>query len=258
MENITETRKKILENAKSLLENKGLKGLTIQKLIEKCKIGKTTFYKFFHTKKELLLQLKYYGNNNNIRILSLKDQIAGIAREGFTKYGYSGFAMDSVARAAKLNRVTLYRYFSNKDELLEYCIRSEFDKIKELLSGHMQNHENPEEALKQYFDFLNIFLKTSRGNSLISESWNQIFKNNTIKNLTADLSRYFIDTFVRILEEGKKKGLFKHNFDASVFAGIIIMLQNGFMFTMTFEPEFNFPESVMNTILNMILNEIKH
>lgn len=257
MDNITNTRIKILENARGLIEAEGLKGLTIQRLIEKCGIGKTTFYRFFPTKKELLLQLKHFGNSNNTRIYSLKDQIAEIAREGFSRYGYNGIDMDSVARAARLNRVTLYRYFSNKDELLEYCIQSEFNKVKELLTMHMKKQGDPETALVQYFDFLNIFLKTSRNNSLISESWNQIFRNNRIKALTADLSRFFLNTFIGILEEGKQMGLFRSNFDTSVYAGIIIMLQNGFMFTMTFEPEFNSAETIMNAILNMILKELK-
>jgi AcrR family transcriptional regulator len=47
-------KKKILENAKEILEKEGLKGLTVQNLIEKCSIGKTTFYKQFQTKKDLL------------------------------------------------------------------------------------------------------------------------------------------------------------------------------------------------------------
>ena len=257
MENIAETRKKILENAKVLLENEGLKGLTIQNLIKKCGIGKTTFYRLFPTKKDLLLQLKHYGNNNHTRIFSHKDQIAEIALKGFIHNGYSGFDMESVAKAAKLNRVTLYRYFSNKDELLAYCMQGEFRKIKKLLSAHMLNNENPEEALKQYINFLNSFLENSRVNSLIAQSWNQIFKNTRIKELAADLNRYFTDTFVGIIEDGKEKGFFKPDLDSSIYARIIIMLQNGFMFTMTYEPEFNDPASTMHTILSMILNEIR-
>jgi len=257
MDNMTETKKKILENAKSLIENEGLKGLTIQNIIEKCGIGKTTFYRLFPTKKDLLLQLKYYGNNNQTKIFSQKDRIAEIAMKGLTKYGYYSLDMDSVAKAANLNRVTLYRYFSNKDDLLAYCMQSEFNKIKKLLSTHLQNHENPEEALRQYINFLNVFLSNSRGNPLIAQSWNQIFKNARIKDLAADLNKHFTDTFAGIIEDGKKKGFFKPDIDPSIYSGILIMLQNGFMFTMTYEPEFNEPESIMNAILSMILNEIK-
>lgn len=257
MEKVIEIKDKILENAKEIIENQGLKGLTVQNIIDKCGIGKTTFYKHFPTKKALLLQLRHFGNNSNPRISSLKEQIAEIAREGFSKYGYNNYDMDSIAKAAKLNRVTLYRYFSNKDELLEYCIQGEFVRIKTTLSEHLQKFDNPEEALRQCFSFLDNFLKVSKDNSLVSETWNQTHRNSRIKELSRDLDSFFVNVFINILEKGKEKGIFRSDVNTSIFSGIIIMLQNGFMLTLTYMPEISSTGLIMDTLLNMILKEIK-
>lgn len=257
MNDITGTKKRILETAKSMVEKEGLKGLTIQRIIDRCGIGKTTFYKLFPTKKELLLQLKYFGQPNPGRIYSLKDQIAEFALKSFKQYGYNGIDMEYIAKAANLNRVTLYRYFPNKDVLIAYCLQGEFNKVKDMLSEHVMKYENAEEALMHYFEFLGIFLRESKGNAFIAQSWALVMTNPAVQMLTADLGRHFLEAFMRILENGKEKGLFRKDIDNSIFAGIIIMLQNGFMFTMTFEPGFISPEAIMKTTFNMILKEIK-
>ena len=256
MEKTTDTKARILESAVEILEKDGLKGITIEKLIKKCGIGKTTFYRFFPTKKDLLLQLKYYSKND-IKISSVKDRIAEIAKEGFSKYGFTSLDMDSIARAANLNRVTLYRYFSNKDELLEYCIQGEFDRIKSMLAANVGNVPDPEKALKEHFNFLNFFFKISSQNSLISETWNQTLRNPRIKALARDLYSSFANMFARILEAGKEQGIFRKDVDSAVFTSIIIMLQNGIMFTLTFEPEVESFETVKDYILDMILRELK-
>jgi AcrR family transcriptional regulator len=53
-----------------------------------------------------------------------RDRIAGAARELFHKHGIRGIGVDAIAEAAGTNKMTLYRHFGSKDDLIVQCLRS--------------------------------------------------------------------------------------------------------------------------------------
>jgi len=256
MENISEQKKRLLESAKEIIEQEGLKGLTIQKLIERCSIGKTTFYRLFPTKKDLLMQLRNYGKSS-IKISSLKDQIALKARDNFVKYGFNNIDMDTIAKAVGLNRVTLYRYFSSKEELFEYCIETEFSKIKEIVSNLLYHIESPEDLIVQYMGLVDVFCKQAVKNHMISDVWNQTLRNPKIKALSKDLNETFADMFYSLLERGSKKGIFNKGIDIELISKMLVIMQNGLMFTLTFETDINRIDKVVEKMFETVLKEIK-
>ena len=56
--------------------------------------------------------------------LKPRDRIIGTARELFRKYGIRGIGVDAIAEAAGTNKMTLYRHFGSKDDLIVACLRS--------------------------------------------------------------------------------------------------------------------------------------
>src|SRR6188768_963104 len=52
-----------------------------------------------------------------------RERIIGTARELFRKHGIRGIGVDAIAEAAGTNKMTLYRHFGSKDELLAACLR---------------------------------------------------------------------------------------------------------------------------------------
>ena len=52
-----------------------------------------------------------------------KDRIVATARELFRKHGIRGVGVDTIAEAAGTNKMTLYRHFGSKDELIVACLR---------------------------------------------------------------------------------------------------------------------------------------
>jgi AcrR family transcriptional regulator len=52
-----------------------------------------------------------------------RDRIAGAARDLFHKHGIRGIGVDAIAEAAGTNKMTLYRHFGSKDDLIIQCLR---------------------------------------------------------------------------------------------------------------------------------------
>jgi AcrR family transcriptional regulator len=52
-----------------------------------------------------------------------RDRIIDAARDLFRKHGIRGIGVDAIAEAADSNKMTLYRHFGSKDDLVVACIR---------------------------------------------------------------------------------------------------------------------------------------
>jgi len=55
--------------------------------------------------------------------LKPRDRIIATARDLFRKHGIRGIGVDAIAEAAGTNKMTLYRHFGSKDELVAECLR---------------------------------------------------------------------------------------------------------------------------------------
>ena len=52
-----------------------------------------------------------------------RDRIIETARDLFRRHGIRGVGVDAIAEAAGTNKMTLYRHFGSKDELIVECLR---------------------------------------------------------------------------------------------------------------------------------------
>ena len=50
-----------------------------------------------------------------------RERIINTARDLFRKYGIRGIGVDAIADAADTNKMTLYRHFGSKDDLVVAC-----------------------------------------------------------------------------------------------------------------------------------------
>lgn len=53
-----------------------------------------------------------------------------------TIHDYDDITMSNIAIAAKLSRMTLYRYFKNKEEIITYYIQDAMNRFKQKISEH--------------------------------------------------------------------------------------------------------------------------
>jgi AcrR family transcriptional regulator len=59
----------------------------------------------------------------NLARLSPRERIIKTARDLFRKCGVRGVGLDTIVEAADTNKMTLYRHFGSKDELVAACLR---------------------------------------------------------------------------------------------------------------------------------------
>ena len=137
--------------------------------------------------------------------------------ELYFQYGIKSVTMDDVARYLGMSKKTLYKYISNKDELVEYCMNSLVKKrdcafksiedkkvnaIEELfmVNEHivkMLKNYNPstEYDLKKYYPHLHEKLRKYR-----RENMYEAVKNNIIK--------------------GKQEGLYRENLNEDIISRV--------------------------------------
>lgn len=64
-----------------------------------------------------------------------RDRILGTARDLFHKHGYRGVGVDAIAEAAGTNKMTLYRHFGSKDDLIVECLHGLAEEADAIWAG---------------------------------------------------------------------------------------------------------------------------
>jgi AcrR family transcriptional regulator len=59
-----------------------------------------------------------------------RERIVDTARDLFRRYGIKGVGVDTIAEAAGTNKMTLYRHFGSKDELIAACLRDQAQRAQ--------------------------------------------------------------------------------------------------------------------------------
>ncbi|WP_119274677.1 TetR/AcrR family transcriptional regulator [Taklimakanibacter deserti] len=84
--------------------------------------------------------------------LKPRDRILDAARDLFRKHGIRGVGVDAIASAADSNKMTLYRHFGSKDDLIVACLQAatrEWDSFWQGIEAR-----NPDDAAAQLEDWI--------------------------------------------------------------------------------------------------------
>jgi AcrR family transcriptional regulator len=79
---------------------------------------------FFSTTMEPSTKTYMLKKTTSVEVVAKpRERIIAAARDLFRKHGIRGVGVDSIAEAAGTNKMTLYRHFNSKDELVATCLR---------------------------------------------------------------------------------------------------------------------------------------
>ncbi len=90
------------------------------------------------------------------------DRILGAALNQAEDFGLRRFTMDDVARRTGVSRVTVYRYFPKKDQLLEAILMRELRGFLRKIDLAIRDQPGPEEKLVEGLVFTMTFLRAHR------------------------------------------------------------------------------------------------
>jgi AcrR family transcriptional regulator len=81
-----------------------------------------------------------------------RDQIMETARRLFGERGTTEVPMDEIASAAGVSRSTVYVYFSSRDDLLQACVASMYEQLKDAMEVIVSDAtSSPSDRLRQLF-----------------------------------------------------------------------------------------------------------
>src|SRR5580700_1188465 len=76
-----------------------------------------------------------------------RERIISTARDLFRKHGIRGIGVDAIADVAGTNKMTLYRHFGSKDDLVVACLREVARDVEAIWAGFEAAH--PDDPLAQ-------------------------------------------------------------------------------------------------------------
>ena len=85
-------------------------------------------------------------------------RILRAAEENFAERGLAGARIGAIARAARVNKALLYYYFSSKEELHRFTLKTLFRQLREQTSAALDRPGSPRQQLlryiNSYFEFM--------------------------------------------------------------------------------------------------------
>jgi AcrR family transcriptional regulator len=142
--------------------------------------------------------------------MNTDEKILAAARTEFAQHGLAGARVDRIASRAGVNKAMIYYHFRSKENLYRTVISNELAKIGTILEERITEESTPESLLYKLSelynsmfedrdDFIRILLREiASGGEVVKEIMSKIMSERGIVKKTK-----------RILDKGKKKGLFR-------------------------------------------------
>ncbi|HCH0724013.1 TPA: TetR/AcrR family transcriptional regulator [Vibrio parahaemolyticus] len=146
-----------------------------------------------------------------------RDQILAAAEQLIAESGFQGLSMQKLANEAGVAAGTIYRYFSDKEHLLEEVRLN----VAKRIASAVQAGVNDDMPLKERYRtmWLNIWNLASSNLNAISNRVQYDSLPCTTRNKTWELERKMFAQVDRLFNQGKEEGVFKP-LDNEVLSGL--------------------------------------
>ena len=162
------------------------------------------------------------------RTVDKRTVILDAALKTFVKRGYPETRVSEIAAEAKVAEGTLYNYFQSKEDLLLALFDEKWSGIIEEIRKKIGRLDDPNKKLKAVFSLVVRMFKKNRHLAelfMVDVKQSSIFLTNyTINRITE-----FLDLIEEILEEGKKKGIYRKDLDSRVAKMVIFGAAQGIL-----------------------------
>lgn len=183
-----------------------------------------------------------------------KAQIINATIECIARYGYHNFSMQDVARVADVSKGIIHYYFLNKEDLMMAVLDRVSGDIESLLSGTVDQSNNPTERLKTIIQICFNVVKEKKEYYCINiDFWTQINQKDKVRQAVANHYSKFRQSLLVVIEDGIKAGVFKP-IDPQQAASMIIAMVDGVSLQWLFDENVIAYEELRRKSEEMILN----
>jgi len=155
-----------------------------------------------------------------------KFQIMRATIECISRYGYSNFSMQDVARVADVSKGIIHYYFLNKEDLMMAVLNHVSGEIEHLLAGS-ESIADPVRRLSNIIWICSGVVQSKREYYRINmDFWTQIDQKETVRLEVATHYSQFRQAIAATISQGIQSGVFRKG-DALHFASLIIAMIDG-------------------------------
>lgn len=185
---------------------------------------------------------------------AMRDAIVDAARYIFARFGYRKATMDSIARAARKGKSSVYYYFKNKEEIFLAVIEKEANAVKSEIKNALASATDPREKLTIYvLTRMRVFHRIARFYSSFREEYLKEY--DFIQRFRENYDRYETKLILDILREGIKKNIFSIP-DPALTAGYFVTALKGFEYLWGTEEDIDKLEKKTEAMLEMLYRGI--
>ncbi len=167
-------------------------------------------------------------NKSDKRAIDKRAVILDAALRTFVKRGYPKTKVAEIASEAGVAEGTLYNYFPSKEDLLLALFDEKWNAIIHEVKSKINRLDDPNKKLKAIFSSV---VRMFRKNRQLAEIFMIDIKQSSIflNNYTINRIVEFLDLIEDILEEGKRKGIYRKDLDSRVAKMIIFGAAQGIL-----------------------------
>jgi AcrR family transcriptional regulator len=155
-----------------------------------------------------------------------KAAILKVAEKLFTSRPFHEVTVEDVAKAAKVGKGTIYKYFADKDELFFNVVTSGPDELCELLHKQVPGEASFESQLTDMCGAISEFFRSRHKLFRLmqsQEAGGQLFKRN-MRGRHMENRRKMMNVVAEVLKHGVRNGLIRDDIQAPVLADALIAL----------------------------------
>ena len=138
----------------------------------------------------------------------VREQIVGVARKIFTRYGFRKTTMEEIAAASRKGKSSIYYYFPSKEDIFRAVVEKEASELKEQLNKTIHTGDPPIDKLKAYILFRLHHVRTL-GNFYAALNEDSLSHLDFILEIRKKFDQDELQVVQGILEEGLKDGTFQ-------------------------------------------------
>lgn len=133
----------------------------------------------------------------------MKDKIISKAKEMFLKLGFKSITMDDIACEMCISKKTIYKYFANKDILIEESVLMVHEEVRETIEKIIEKNFN---AIEENFEIRRMFkemFKSAESSPIyqLKKHYPEIY--DKVLNMQVEICvRCFRDNIVKGIHEG--------------------------------------------------------
>jgi hypothetical protein len=133
----------------------------------------------------------------------MKDKIISKAKEMFLKLGFKSITMDDIACEMCISKKTIYKYFANKDILIEESVLMVHEEVRETIDKIIEKNFN---AIEENFEIRRMFkemFKSAESSPIyqLKKHYPEIY--DKVLNMQVEICvRCFRDNIVKGIHEG--------------------------------------------------------